>query len=142
MTVFAAILLAVLTFAFVTYPLFKKRFSPIQVAEDEDLRQLQSRRDTTYSMLKELDFDYQSGILTEEDYHDLEARYKKKAISILKDIDDFGKGPGIEEKIEEQVAALRQSKDRFCSQCGAGRQEDDRFCSRCGVRLSQEGSID
>ena len=91
-------------------------------------------------MLKELEFDFQSGILTEEDYRDLEARYKRKAISILRDVDNLEKGTEVEAEIEKQVRELRQSKGRFCSQCGTRCQEGDRFCSRCGTSLSQGGT--
>ena len=98
---------------------------------------MRSKRDTTYSMLKELEFDVQSGILTDEDYRDLEARYKRRAISILRDIDDLEKETDVEDEIERQVLELRQGKGRFCPQCGARYHESDRFCSRCGAGLTQ-----
>jgi len=142
MTVFVALVLTVATFAFITYPLLKQKSPSVDSVEDEKLQELRSNRDTTYSMLKELEFDFQSGILTGEDYRDLEARYKRKAISLLRDINDLEKGSGVEEEIERQVLELRRSKGRFCPQCGAGCQEDDRFCSRCGTSLSRGEGVD
>ncbi len=142
MTVFIAILLTVLTFAFIIYPFFKQRLRSADLVEGEKLRELHSRRDTSYSMLKELEFDFQSGILTKEDYRDLEARYKRKAISILRNIDDLESGTEVEEEIERQVRELRQGKGRFCPQCGVRCQEDNRFCSHCGASLSQGGRVD
>ena len=163
MTAFAAILLTVLAFVFIAYPLFKRRVPSADVLEDEKLRELSSKRDTTYAMLKELEFDFQSGVLIEEDYRELEARYEKKAMSILRDIDGLGSGTEVaeesemDEEIEKQVRELRQAKSsqvddelekeilelrqdkgRFCTQCGARHQEGDRFCSRCGAKLSRE----
>ena len=131
------LLMTVLTFIFITYPFFKKRsgLSAAGAVADDKLQELHSRRDTAYSMLKELEFDFQSGILTEEDYKDLEARYKGKAISILREIDSRAKDDDIEDIIEKQVMALRRSKERFCRQCGARRRQDDRFCSHCGANL-------
>jgi ribosomal protein S27AE len=142
MIIFVAVLLTVLTVAFVGYPFFRQGSPSSDSAEDKKLRELRSKRDTTYSMLKELEFDFQSGILTDEDYRDLEARYKRKAVSILKDMDDLGKGADVEEEIEKQVQKLRSSKVRFCPQCGAKSQEGDRFCSRCGTGLSRGESTD
>ena len=138
MTVFVAVTLTVLTFAFIIYPLLRQRLRSVDLVKEEKLQELHSKRDTSYSMLKELEFDFQSGILTEEDYRDLEARYKRKAISILKDIDDSKKDTDVDGGIEKQVLELRRGKGRFCHQCGAKYQEDDRFCSRCGVSLNQE----
>ena len=157
MIVFVALVLTALTFAFITYPLFKQRLRSVDSVEGGKSRELYFQRDTTYSMLKELEFDFQSGTLTEEDYRDLEARYKEKAISILKGIDDLEKGTDVEAEIERLVLELRRGKgasvdadvekeilesrrgeDRFCPQCGAERQENGRFCSDCGARLSRE----
>ena len=131
------LLMTALTFIFITYPFFKKRsgFLAAGAVADDKLQELHSRRETAYSMLKELEFDFQSGILTEEDYKDLEARYKGKAISILREIDSLAKDDDIEDIIEKQVMALRRSKERFCRQCGARRRQDDRFCSHCGANL-------
>ncbi|MFC1943218.1 zinc-ribbon domain-containing protein [Chloroflexota bacterium] len=140
MTVFVTVVLTVLTFAFVTYPLLKQRRRSVDSGEDEKSRELHSKRDTTYSMLKELEFDFQSGILTEEDYRDLEARYKSKAISILRNIDGLESDTEVEEEIEKQVLELRQNRGRFCPQCGEKCQEGDRFCSHCGAGLSQGGA--
>ena len=139
MTIFVSVLLAILAFAAVVYPFFKRRAPSLEPEADDRLRELASQRDTTYSMLKELEFDFQSGVLTEADYRDLEARYKKKAIPILKGMDDLKKATPMEDEIEEQVRALRSSKARFCPKCGAGTQEDDSFCSHCGAPLKREG---
>ncbi len=154
MIIFFAISLTVLTFAFITYPLFRQKLYPEDTIEDEERQELRSRRDTTYSMLKELEFDFQSGILSEDDYQDLETRYKRKAVSILRDMDDLEKGADIDDEIEKlvlemrrgkgadvekenEIAEPRQTEERFCPQCGERYQEGVRFCSHCGTRLRQ-----
>ncbi|MFC2020651.1 zinc ribbon domain-containing protein [Chloroflexota bacterium] len=154
MIYFITLLLAVATFIFIAYPLFKRRLLIEDSVDDEKSRELSSKRGTTYSMLKELEFDFQSGILTEEDYKDLEARYKKKAISILKDADNLEKGIEVGEEIEKQVRELRRSKSKaggqprgpserkFCSQCGEKVGENDKFCAGCGTSLSTRGNSD
>ncbi len=115
MTIFIALLITVLTFAFVVYPLIRRRPPQAGSAEDGKLGELYSKRDATYSMLKELEFDFQSGILTEEDYRELEAKYENQALSVLKDIDDLKKGSQpeaeVEAAIERQVQQLRRGKD-------------------------------
>lgn len=132
-----ALVLTLLTFAFVVYPFFKQRPHSAEQVEDEKLQDLHSQRDTTYAMLKELEFDFQSGVLTEEDYRELESKYRGKAISILQNIDDLGKDRDIDQEIEKQVLALRQSQGQFCTQCGARNREANRFCSQCGASLNR-----
>ena len=108
MTLFFGLLLTAVAFALVTYPFYRQRARQVSAAENEKLRELQSRRDTSYSMLKELEFDHASGILTEEDYHDLQERYKKKAIKVLKEMDGLGQAIGEEDDIERRVLELRK----------------------------------
>ena len=149
MSTAVAIILTILTFAFVFYPFFRRKVRVTGTAGTDKLEELRSERDVTYSMLKELEFDYQSGILTEEDYKELEARYKRKAISTLRDIDMAARGGAEEEldEIEKQVQQLRKSRSgktpgqtkaaakQFCTQCGTEVNQEDKFCSNCGVKL-------
>ena len=99
--IFLTFIISVLTFAFITYPFLRNKPVPLATdsVEDSKLHELNSKKETTYSMLKELEFDRQSGLLTEEDYKDLETRYKGKAISILKDIDGLTKDDDVEDVI-------------------------------------------
>ena len=162
MTIFVAVLLTVLSLVFIAYPLFKQKWSESPSDEDEKFRELHSRRDTTYSMLKELEFDFQSGVLTEEDYRDLEARYKRKAISILKDADNLEQGTetegdieaqvqkvrrvksnNIDEEVEEEILKLRRAKD---SNRGKEVEEEvlklrkgqGKFCPQCGTKSEED----
>ena len=155
MTIFVALALTILTFLAVILPFFRQKTRMGYVATDEQSQELLFKRDTTYAMLKELEFDYKAGVLTEEDYRDLEGRYKRKGVSILKDIDSLPKNPGIDADIETQVSrlrrkqpadmsdeieakisSLRQNKARFCSQCGTGHRADAIFCANCGAKLN------
>ncbi len=110
MIVFVVLVLTVLAFAFIAYPFLRQKSPSVAATEDEQLQELHSRRDTTYSMLKELEFDKESGILSDEDYLELETRYKGKAISILRGIDDVGKGNEVEDEIENRIQKPRLVK--------------------------------
>lgn len=158
MSEFVSLLLAAATFIFVAYPLLRRRPRAAPSAADDSLQELYSKRDTTYSMLKELEFDHNSGILSHEDYADLESRYKESAISILKGIDSQRTSAtdmeaeierqiqqlrtngtaevDIDAEIERQVGELRQERGPYCSQCGARSRPGNRFCSHCGVKLN------
>jgi hypothetical protein len=93
-------------------------------------------------MLKELEFDLQSGILSKEDYQELEARYKSKAISVLKGIDGLKEVGDVAADIERQVLELRRVRGSLCPQCGDKRQPNDRFCPSCGASLNKGEPVD
>ncbi len=56
------------------------------------LQRLLFQRDTTYAAMKELEFDRAMGSLSEQDFEQLYERYKRKAVAILKRIDDARTG--------------------------------------------------
>ncbi|MBI4266780.1 MAG: zinc ribbon domain-containing protein [Chloroflexi bacterium] len=111
MSDFIAFILAAAAIAFIAYPLLRRKPASVSSSADDDLQELYSKRNTTYSMLKELEFDFDSGILTDEDYRALEARYKDKAVSILKGIDDKLEATAdAEAAIEKHIRDLRRGK--------------------------------
>jgi len=122
------------------YPLFK---APSGVyrregTEDEPLLELELRKESAYAALKELEFDYRTGKLSEEDYKELEEQYRYQAISLLKDIDRAEKGEDLSEKIEEEIRAIRKAKQKElrCPSCQGQYRSGDRFCPSCGGRLA------
>ena len=86
MIAFAALVLALAAFVVVGYPLLKPRKELVPV-EDDTLQELESKKEDTYSAIKELQFDYDLGNLTPADHQEIEEKYKDKAVSILKEID-------------------------------------------------------
>ena len=162
MTIFAALVLTILTFIAVILPFFRQKTRPLYAVTNEESQELLFKRDTTYAMLKELEFDYKSGVLTEADYRDLEDRYKRKGVSILKDIDSLTGETGIDtaiekrgkrlrqkqpltisDEIEGRIAGLRQRKpsnvsDEIEDKIRSLRQSKGRFCSQCGTRYQPD----
>lgn len=159
MILFLSALITLAVFAFLAYPLLRPK--PELNSEGDILREgLLLKRDSVYSAIKELEFDYETGSLSEKDLKDLEEKYKEKAVTILKELDEWDKGKPAEDEIEKQVKALRgirpkstpveeeiekevralrkvkgEPKGPFCPHCGARILEADRFCSKCGTNL-------
>ncbi len=80
----------------VAWPLMFGRVRPEDYLEckagEPYLSQLLTRRDSAYRALKELEFDLAVGNLSREDYRELHERYKRRAVSTLKRIDDAKTG--------------------------------------------------
>lgn len=83
------ILLGAITLALVIWPFLHKKSGDesVPVAQDETLHNLILQKESAYAAIKELDFDYNMGKLSEEDYQELKQQYKQKAVALLQQID-------------------------------------------------------
>lgn len=109
------ILIAVLVIgviAFIAYPLFITPRAEISDAPNA-LESLIAQRDSTYDAIRDLDFDFQMGKLSQADYTALREKSKARAAQILRQIDELngnGSNAETETQIEAQVAQLRKAK--------------------------------
>ena len=156
---------------FVLQPVWQA-IQPTETEEDaaapvDRLEELYARRDAIYQSIKEIEFDYKVGKLTEEDYQYFSAQLKREAAEVLRQIDELqAQQASIREVLEKRIQELREqlgttvagtpptpapavasagtgatgdTYPRFCTQCGAPLRGGDRFCSQCGapVRVHQ-----
>jgi rubrerythrin len=141
LVLFVTVLLAIGTLLFIGYPLFKKELPEGSFEEglaDDESEKLLSEKDSTLAALKELDFDYETGKLDDEDYHNLRDKYRAKALSLLKEIDEAG-------MVDKKTSAKRRKKKKAeksgdssklrCPQCGTKYFAGDKFCPGCGQAL-------
>lgn len=82
--------------------------------------------------LKEIEFDRETGKLSDDDYEMLKARYTSRALEALRE-DDRPDGAAaaavrVAARGDTAVAAV-------CPTCGPRPEEDAAFCSSCGTRL-------
>ena len=133
MTLVAIFVVMALSFGAIAWPFLGRRVNgdatrkPI-VPWDE----LVSQRDTTYQALKELEFEYSLGNLSDADYADLRERYRTQAAGILQRLD------AATEHIDSEdapPAALAGSPGTACPSCREASVEGDAYCARCGERL-------
>ena len=84
--------------------------------------------------LRDLDFDYQLGQVTEEDYKLLRAQLVAQAARFLQQQEQVS-----DERIEALIRARRQARAQHgeCLECGHGLSGEDRFCPRCGTPVPQ-----
>lgn len=75
------------------------------------LETLTSRKEEIYGALKDIELDYRMGKLSREDYEELSAAYREKALGLLKTIDRRSPAT-LDARIEEEVAAYRRRLPR------------------------------
>jgi predicted RNA-binding Zn-ribbon protein involved in translation (DUF1610 family) len=155
-SVLIVILLSIGVIGYVAYPLIFKReenlsWTDSSSAVSYSLRELQRKKETIYLAIKELDFDYKMGKLSEGDYQQLRQQLKTDATLILQQIDELEKnryGESLEDQIEKEILAFRKKKkarsqihtsdvtsEVKCPNCHKLLAAQDKFCSECGTRV-------
>lgn len=141
------LLILVIVGYWIFHPLFRPKpiegLSP-QMREDRE-KALQQRKEDVYAAIKEMDFDFEMGKISEEDYRELKSQYKAKALEILKELDTVDGGEDIDAAIERDVHRLRKKKRKggketvrqinFCPHCGRKVAPKNNFCQGCGMKL-------
>lgn len=98
--------LAVASLCFVLYPLFR---ADISVARRVVAK---SRSTLAVDALRELEFDRETGKISDSDYEPLKARYTEQALAVM-----------------------RAGSGSVCEKCGPRPERDAEFCSSCGSAL-------
>ena len=87
----AAILLTLATVALVASPFLVRAAAPLTDGPDlvAELRELYALKDVTYETLRDLEFDFHAGKISEADYRDLTERYTREAVRVVQRIEDL-----------------------------------------------------
>ena len=124
---------------YIALPFFKKKTSNDKVDPGNNrLIDLYETRDSLLSTLKDLELDREMGKISDEDFDEISAHYRREAINVLRDIDKLEGDGGVKEPEENMETVFSQQEEgevALCSACGANVDIHDRFCSRCGQRL-------
>ena len=137
MLVFACVTAVLLAGFYVLTPLFKESQGNLEAElwTVTDMDRLLDRKAVIYSNLKDLEFEYKMGRLSETDFAGLEAGYKKEAAAILQQLDRLGPESDIDEVMEKAVSARTMPAAARCPSCGAEAIAGKKFCADCGHSL-------
>ncbi len=91
------------------------------------------RLEPVLAALRDLDFDHQTGKVSDQDYAPSRAALLAQAAEVMA----RGSGSSVEDILEERVREIRRhleeaSPARSCPACGGRISHGDRFCSNCG----------
>lgn len=100
--------LAVASLCYVLYPLFRAEIAPIP----RPVSDARTRESPAVDALRELEFDRQTGKISDADYESLKTRYTEQALAVM-----------------------RAAGTPVCERCGPRPEQDAEFCSRCGSPL-------
>lgn len=103
-------------------------------------RQLFERKEQLLGEIVELELDRELGKVPAEDFQRLFAELETETLAVIGELDRLNGASSsqLEQRIEEEVAALRQkTAASSCHGCGALRREGDLFCPQCGASLAE-----
>jgi hypothetical protein len=121
----------------VVLPLFDRRRPAIKPPTRREA--LENERREIVRAIRELDFDYRTKKIDEEDYRRVRDDYVQRGAHVLRDLNALGE-PNVEDDIERRVAALRvdagdPASTLACPSCSGAIGANDKFCPHCGQRL-------
>jgi hypothetical protein len=152
MVVLVCVLLAAAAIGFTL--VVRERDIPPAPVEDPELKHLEVRRQTLYDNLKDLQFEYHQGKLSEEDYQSLKHGFLYDLAGVMDSIErrtlrkpKLAKGsastapsvkaePGGKKTTASAVADVPTPEVIFCPSCGAANPTTSRFCGQCAQPLS------
>jgi hypothetical protein len=141
--IIAALALAVLVLWLVFEPLFTSGRTDLSLLEPEAPEE--TRRGIALLALKEIEFDRETGKLSQGDYELLKSRYGAEALAALTAEGDSAGAPAVagdpEELIASRLQSLRSARTSgqpvplTCRSCGPRPEPGALYCSRCGAPL-------
>jgi rubrerythrin len=110
-------------------------------AAGHEIERLSVQKETVYTAIHDLDFDFQTGKVDQQDYATMRHRLETEAIEILQHIDRVDPLAELDNELERQILALRQFAPQHaiptpatmtCPACGGKLHGNENFCPACG----------
>ncbi len=133
------ILMALIVFVAILvlgYPLVNAQQYEYETLQNGDERgdNLTSQYNSIFDALRDLEFDHNTGKLSDHDYKEMRARYDVKAAEVLQKMDALAASQN--KRANGKKAAASGAGKIACPKCNARVLANDRFCPVCGARLS------
>ena len=145
MVLILALIIGIALAVFVAYPVLAPELEgaaplPIDITPEADLKR---RRMVLYDNLQDLEFEFKSKRIAENDYRTLRESYKVEAARLMAASQELESGSLDDKIIEREVAVRRQRRrDRIaeaylCPHCGFENPVPVKFCGECGKPITK-----
>jgi len=136
------------------------------VMEDDRLIDLLGRKDAALTAIKDLEFDYRVGKMSEEDFQRVNDRLRRQAIAFMEQLDKLApESATLDTVLEAEIAKQRKTtktrpspapvvsatrpvpvnghmEARFCTNCGHKLEPTHKFCANCGTPVAVVATAD
>lgn len=126
----AAAVIAVVA-ATVFFTLFVRAKDIPQPEPVSPARHLEERKSAIYENLRDLQFEYRVGKLSDEDYQSTKLGLQKELAAVIGEIERVMKGG-----VVEPPKPIQAKPKNVCPHCGAKFQKSMKFCGECGKAMA------
>ncbi|HVO97352.1 MAG TPA: hypothetical protein VMT15_04765 [Bryobacteraceae bacterium] len=135
MTLFVAAVLVVAVTLFLTLTIRTKDLPPPSTASPT--QHLEDRRAQIYENLRDLQFEYRVGKLSDEDYQQTKLGLQKELAAVLAEIGKFGTSAAeAPAQTAPATAPAEKAPSNVCPHCNATFPNAMKFCGECGKAMS------
>lgn len=108
------------------------------IRDDDEMTETEARRRVSLLALRDVEYDYLTGKLDDEDYGSLKRELSSEALAAMQEDDRARTSSTSAEEIEREIAAMRAGlrSGTTCTSCGYENPAGSRFCSGCGTPLA------
>jgi hypothetical protein len=104
-------------------------------------RHLEERKAAIYENLRDLQFEYRVGKLSDADYQQTKVGLQKELAGVIGEIERASAAPAAEAVKEKAAAKVKSSAaatapNTVCPHCGAKFQKPMKFCGECGKAMA------
>lgn len=103
-----------------------------QSLEEDALPAARARQEALLEELRELEFDYETGVVSEEEYRRRRPKLAQQAVEAHERLEELA-GPSPD---RPAVAGAEAGAGGACTSCGAPLREGAHFCARCGAPVA------
>jgi hypothetical protein len=127
---------AALTFAVILFTLFVRAQDIPETAPASPVQHLEGRKAAIYENLRDLQFEYRVGKLSDDDYQRTKKDMQAELALVLAEMDQIQQQkPGTQQTAKAGVSAAAPETGRVCPHCGAKFEKPLKFCGECGKAM-------
>lgn len=143
--ILGAVLLVGGVVLFVLYPIIQGQWASLHRSSEEGT-EADARKRVSLLALRDVEMDFATGKLDEEDYRALRGELSHAALRAIQEVEVQQVVTGLSgaasigsDPLEAEIAAVRVGLEegRTCSACGHVNRDGSRFCASCGEPLER-----
>ena len=135
-TLIIGTVLALTALGFVLYPLFREGVPVVRRVKPVRGRPEPSASERAVAILREVEFDRETGKLSESDYNTLKSTYTREALAAMRSEEEPAGAAGVADDEIEAVILKYRARPTSCDACGPRPEPDAIYCSSCGRYLA------